>query len=220
MSYHYSTLIKEGDAKAVGLDLPISTKHSIEICNHIRGKSLTQAKKILDEAVNLQKAIPFKRFNGDVGHRKGHIGAGRYVPKACGTIKHILESAQANAVFQGLSANDLVIRHISAQKAANQQHFGRARRRLMKRTHIEVVLSQAAEKKKSKGEAKKTISSKQKSSSNEKPSTVQTKPKVEEKKAEEKETLRRETQQPSKTTSKQEEPSKQSVVQPSGENQK
>lgn len=146
MSYKYSTTVGEKDAAAVGISLPISTKHTIEIAAFLRGKKLERAKTILGEVIKGKEAIPFKRFTNGVGHRRGSMASGRFPKKACGEILKIVSSAQANAQFKGLSSSDLVVRHISAQKCSNTYSYGR-RRRLAKRTSVEVVLSEIAEKK-------------------------------------------------------------------------
>jgi large subunit ribosomal protein L22 len=147
--YSYSTGIGEKDAAAVGMALPISTKQAIEICTSIRRKRLERAKAILSSAINEKTAIPFNRFTNGVGHKKGKIAAGRYPKKACTEILKMLNSAQANAQFKGLSSSDLVVRHISAQRASTTWHYGR-RRAQAKRTTIEVVLTESAVKKEEK----------------------------------------------------------------------
>ena len=147
--YNYTIKMAEEEhiAKAAGRALPISTKQSIEICAFIRHIPLEKAKKKLVEVINKKSAIPFKRFNGDVGHRKGKIAAGRYPEKASGYILKLLETVEANAQFKGLNTSNLLIIHICAHKAANQWHYGRQRRRKMKRTNVEVVVKERAEKK-------------------------------------------------------------------------
>lgn len=140
-------------AKAYGKSLPISTKTSIEICSFLRGKSYDFAINYLEDVLKLKKAIPFKRFTNGVGHRKGDMASGRFPQKASTEIKQILESAKANANNKGLS-DELKIIHLSAQKASSPFHQGRQRRRMMKKTHIEVVLKEVEGTKKK--ETKKT----------------------------------------------------------------
>ncbi len=136
-------------AKAFGRSLPLSEKQSIEICSAVRNKPLSRAKKLLQRVIAMKEAIPFKRFT-EVGHRSGAMTAGRYPVNACNEILALLESAEANAQAKGLNVNDLIVRHIAAQKAPLQWHYGRQYRRRMKRIHIEVVL----EEQKPKGEKK------------------------------------------------------------------
>lgn len=146
MEYKYSMETGENMAKAAGLALPISLKKSVEVCNLIRGKGLNKSIAALNRVAKDDVPVPYRRFNrGGTGHRPG-IGPGRYPKKTCVEIVRILEDAKANAEHHGLSSDRLFIRHISAKKASKSFHYGRKRRRLMKRTHIEVVVEESKEK--------------------------------------------------------------------------
>ena len=143
--YKYSVKeIGENADKAVGLSLNISTKQSINVCAHIRGRTTTAAKKILNESIALKKAVPFTRFLNGVGHKRGDMGSGSYAPKTCQEILKIVETAEANAQYKGLNSSNLVLAHVSAQKAGGQWRYGRKRRQKMKSTHIEVVVEEKA----------------------------------------------------------------------------
>ncbi len=162
-------------AKALGRDLAISTKHSAMICNAIKGKSVERARTILTEAINLKKAIPFTRFNSDRGH-KSKIGPGRFPVKTCSGILKVLNSAEANGHQKNLSNMHVV--HACAHLASKPMHFGRWRRREMKRSHIEIVLSAKEEKTKQekkpeKAEGKKELPEKEKETEKEKKANKQ-----------------------------------------------
>ena len=124
---------KEKMAVASGKSLPVSTKHSVEIASFIRGKKLSVAIKQLEEVMDMKRAIPFKRFNKNVGHRKGRMASGRFPQKACEQILSVLKSAEANAQFKGLSTNNLVICHVCANRASTPWRFGRQKRRKSKK---------------------------------------------------------------------------------------
>jgi len=160
--YNYTMKIAEEEsvAKAVGIALPISTKQSVEICAFIRKNPLTKAKKKLAEAINKKSAIPFKRYNDNIAHKKGKISAGKYPVKACGHILKLLEVVEANAQFKGLNTANLVIDHVCAHKAASQWHYGRQRRRKMKRTTVEIIVKEGAEKEKKKESSKPKVQEK------------------------------------------------------------
>ncbi len=132
----------ENTAKAVGMSLPISWKHGVEIANMIRGKTVEKAKTMLDNVIAMKLAVPFKRFNNNVGHRKGKIMSGRFPVKAATHILKVLKSAESNARDMGLIEESLYIEHICVHKAGKQMHYGRKARRLMKRTHVEIVLKE------------------------------------------------------------------------------
>jgi large subunit ribosomal protein L22 len=140
---------KEQMARVVGTDLNISTKHSIEICSMLRKKELNKAKAIMQNVIKKKQALPFKRFNGDVGHKKA-IGPGRFPLKASTEIFKLLRSVETNAQQKGLNTANLIISHMNAQRAGRQWRYGRIRGREMKRTHIEIVVKEQAKKKEKK----------------------------------------------------------------------
>ena len=129
---------KENYAIVRGIDLPISTKQAIELCNFIRYKSVIRAKKQLSLTLKKKLAIPLTRFHKDRGHRKGKIGPGFYPQKATKHIIDLLNSLEANAQNKGLNTEILFVKKAMANKAGTAAHFGR-QRRSMKRTHIELI---------------------------------------------------------------------------------
>ncbi|MCX6711814.1 MAG: 50S ribosomal protein L22 [Candidatus Woesearchaeota archaeon] len=131
-------MVDETQAKIVGKDLSISTKQSIEIANFIRGKNIEKAKNELKKVIEKKLAIPFKRYNRDMGHKKGNIAAGRYPKNAAKEFLNLLNGLEANAQNKGLSTN-LIIKTIIPNKASRPWHYGRRRRIKMKRTHIEII---------------------------------------------------------------------------------
>ena len=78
----YSTLMpadkeqRENMALARGKELDISPKHAVEICKAIRGRRMEPAKNYLGRVILQKDAVPFRRYDGKVGHRKGK-GFGR-----------------------------------------------------------------------------------------------------------------------------------------------
>jgi len=206
MPFNYSTKnMSENSAKAVGTDLPISTKHAVEICRFIRKMNLEKAKKLLNDVAERKQAVPFKRFHQEIPHRKG-MGPGRYPKKASLGIVRILESAEANAQLKGLNTKRLVISHLRAHKASKPWHFGRWRGIKMKRTHVEVVLEEkAASKKEKEKAAKETPQPKEKKAP--KDSVKEEKPKVQaEKKPEQPAEKKEAPKQEAKQKVKQEKP--------------
>src|SRR3989344_1968617 len=120
-------MTNENQAKVVGSNLPISTKHTIEISNFIRHMNIQQAKELLQRVIEKKQAIPFKRFNRDTGHRKGKIAAGRYPVSASKEILALLNSLESNAQDKGLNTNYLYLTTIIPNKASNTYHYGRQR---------------------------------------------------------------------------------------------
>lgn len=151
--YTFGNYNKEHMARTLGTAMPISFKQSVEICSFIKNKNISDAKKILQNAAEGKKAISFKRYNRDLGHKK-KIGPGRYPEKASKEFIKLIESAEANAQFKGLNTSNLVIAHISAHKAGKAWHFGRQSRRRMKRTNVEIVVEEKKENQKFSRETK------------------------------------------------------------------
>jgi large subunit ribosomal protein L22 len=133
-------------ARAHGIALPISMKKAVELCSFIRGKELAKAISLLEGVLDERIAVPFRRYaKGGTGHKPG-MGPGRYPKKACLEVIKLLRQAQANAKNKGLDATNLVVNSILAKKGAQSWHFGRQRGRRMKRTHVEITVTEAEKK--------------------------------------------------------------------------
>jgi len=154
----YSTAFDEKKmARAMGVSLPVSAKKSVELCAFLRGKELVKAMMLIQGVLDMKIAVPFRKYaHGGTGHKPGHVGPGRYPINVCNEVMDLLKQAQANAKNKGLDPNNLVIKNILANKASMAWHYGRQRRRRMKRTHIEVVVAESATKKKA-APAQKTV---------------------------------------------------------------
>lgn len=139
--YTYTNYSKEHMAKALGTALPISFKQSVEICRFIKNRNVEEAKKILHNVAEKKAAVPFKRYNWDLGHKK-KLGPASYPEKASKEFIRLIESVEANAQFKGLNTSNLIITHVSAHKAGKTWHFGRKTRRKMKRTNVEIVVEE------------------------------------------------------------------------------
>ncbi|MBL7100871.1 MAG: 50S ribosomal protein L22 [Nanoarchaeota archaeon] len=148
---------KENIATIDGKDLPVSTKHAIEICNFIRGKTLLKSKAFLKKVIAKKEALPFKRYKGDVGHKPGKTGPGRYPLNACQTILRLLESLEINAQNKGLDTAALYLKEVIPNKASNVWRYGRWRRRRRKLTHIFMLTEEAVKKKREKPKEEKKV---------------------------------------------------------------
>ena len=133
--------MEKKEAKVNGMNLPISTKISVEVCNFVRGKNITKAKSLLESVIKQKIPVPYKRYNQEMPHRKGKLANGRFPIKVCETILTNLKSAESNAKNLNLDSS-LIVSHISAHKAPMQWHSGRQRRRRMKNTHIKIILTE------------------------------------------------------------------------------
>ncbi|MFA4819717.1 MAG: uL22 family ribosomal protein [Candidatus Aenigmatarchaeota archaeon] len=111
-------------AKAFGSDIKISMKASMVLCNVIRGKPLTRARRLLEDLIAQRRSLH-----------------GKYYTKAAKGIIILLSSCEKNAEFRGLDMNRLFV-HASAHKGTN---IRRRRRKgafgsKLKSTNMEIML--------------------------------------------------------------------------------
>ncbi len=133
-------------------EAPISPKHSREIAAFIRGKNLNEAEAYLKDVVALKKAIPFKRFNRNVPHRKGLVGwdAGRFPQKATRVYLRLINSVRKNAEYDGLEAEKLTIIHVTSNRGMRRRSFmpramGRATPKDRDSVNIEMIVREQQE---------------------------------------------------------------------------
>lgn len=148
--------MKQHTATARGTNLGISRKFAVEVAKFIQGRKLVNAKKILEEVLEKKTAVPFTRYNMDLGHKRGPMGPGRYPMKAAEEILSLLKSAEMNANNKGLDQDSLFVLSAIANKGSTQMRAGRHRGRHAKRTHFEVILAEKEKKTAEKKEQNKT----------------------------------------------------------------
>jgi len=127
-------------AIAKSMNLPVSTKHCIEISRNLRYKNTKSAKDFLEDVIVLKKPVVFRKFTRDMGHKAG-ISSGRYPQKAAAEFLRLIKSVEANAQFKGLNTSNLKITKILANKASVPATGGRHRRDT-KRTNIEIEVKE------------------------------------------------------------------------------
>ncbi len=147
--YSYAEELAENQVKASARDLRVSFKEMVELVRELRGRSLEDARRILEDVISLRRPVPFKRYKKGVGHRRQLQGwkAGRYPVKAAKLVMKLLKSAEANAEQKGLDTERLFIRHIAAQQGPKLRRFfprafGRATPKIEQLVHVEVVLEE------------------------------------------------------------------------------
>ena len=137
-------------ARARGVELHISPKKTYEVLNAIRGLPVERAKTILEDAIALKHAIPFRRYNQETAHHTG-TGPGRYAKKVARNVLQVLENAAENAEYEGLEADSLFVKVAASsrgriRKATMPRAHGRATAWNEQTTHIEIVLAERKEK--------------------------------------------------------------------------
>jgi len=147
--YTYRTESGLSVARARGVELSISPKKTYEVLNAIRGLPLERARSILEDAENLRKAIPFRRYNQETAHHTG-VGPGRYPKKVAHQLLKVLENAEANAEYEGLDTERLYVRVAASsrgriRKGRMPRAQGRSTNWNEQTTHIEIVLAEQKE---------------------------------------------------------------------------
>lgn len=129
------------EAIANGTNIPISTKKTIEIANFIRGKNALAAQKLLQEVTEYKRAVPYTRFNKNIGHKPG-MAAGRYPGKTAKYILELLNNAISNAEHKGIAKTNLRITSIIPNQGQTVWKYGRKKRRRAKRTNLTITVSE------------------------------------------------------------------------------
>lgn len=138
-------------SRAMGIELHISPKHAREILRTIRGMNAVAAMNYLEDVVAMRKAVPFRRYNRNVAHRKGLTGwdAGRYPQKAAREMLSVLVNAIHNAEYKGLSPNQLSITCATTKKGRTirawfPRAMGRATPKSRETVTVEMILSEVS----------------------------------------------------------------------------
>jgi large subunit ribosomal protein L22 len=136
----------EKTSKALGIEIGVSPKHCQEVCKMLKGMKVDDAKKYLKEVVDIKTPVPYTRFKMCVRH-KHKIGPGRYPKNAAKAILKILESAQSNAEYKGLDAENMRVKIAAAHRGRIQKSFmpraqGRSTPWNDQTTNIEVILEE------------------------------------------------------------------------------
>jgi len=140
----------EKTAIASAREIPIKPKHAVNVCRHIKGMRLEQAKTFLEGVVREENAVPFFRHIRTINHRRGKLGPGLYPVKAAGAILKVLEGAESNAEYKGLDPEKMFVSHAACMRAPTQQGQmpraqGRATPWNTHMSHIEIVISEREE---------------------------------------------------------------------------
>jgi len=127
-------------ATAKMINMPVSTKHTVEIARQIRGKSLKKSITYLGEVIEKKKSVPMKRYNKDTAHKRG-ISAGRYPHNAAKEILKGLTGVINNALQKGMNPEKLVLSKIDVGQAVSQNR--RSKRNTGKMTHMYIEVTES-----------------------------------------------------------------------------
>ena len=126
-------------------EVDVSHKHAREVAVSVKGLSLDSARDYLQAVINKQRAVPFARYNKQVGHKADPgIMAGRYPQKTAAVFIKAIEGLESNADYKGMDMDRLKIINATVHKGVLVKRFtpramGRASPKNNVRTHIELV---------------------------------------------------------------------------------
>ena len=123
----------------------ISHKHARETAKAIKGLTLEKARDYMLSVIAKERAIPFRRFKNQVGHRSDPgMMSGRYPEKTAGEFIKLLDNLESNAEYKGMDMDRLKIVNATSQKGVIVERIipraqGRATDKNDVMTHVELV---------------------------------------------------------------------------------
>ena len=123
----------------------ISHKHARETATAIKGLTIEKARDYMLSVIAKERAIPFRRFKNQVGHRSDPgMMSGRYPEKTAGEFIKLLDNLESNAEYKGMDLDRLRIVNATVHKGVVVKRFtpramGRATAKNNVLTHIELV---------------------------------------------------------------------------------
>ncbi|MBU1197348.1 50S ribosomal protein L22 [Candidatus Micrarchaeota archaeon] len=126
--YKYSFKADDREtARAQAFDLDASYKDMSQVLRAMKGLSIKEARKVLDDIVSKKQPIAYKKFNKHMSHRSQLGGKkGRFPRKEAIIVLRLLKNAEANANYRGLNVDEMIVR----QGAAYKQNVLRRYRRV------------------------------------------------------------------------------------------
>ena len=123
----------------------ISHKHAREIALAIKGLSIEKARDYLQDIINKKRAVPFRRYKEQVGHRSDPgVMSGRYPAKSAAEFLKALDNLESNAEYKGMDLDRLKLVNVTIHKGVVVKRFtpramGRATPKNNVLTHVELV---------------------------------------------------------------------------------
>jgi ribosomal protein L22 len=136
---------KKTEAVVNSKNVPISTKHSMAICDFIRNKEIDKAIEELEQVMVFKRAIPMK---GEIPHRKGKgMMSGRFPIKSVNNFLVLLKSLAGNATYNSID-EPVIVEAVANIGVRPHGRFGRVRK---KSTHVKLVAKSKTQKGKKSG---------------------------------------------------------------------
>ena len=123
----------------------ISHKHAREVAVAIKGLSIEKARDYLQAVINKERAVAFRRFKNQVGHKSDPgMMSGRYPQKTAKEFIKVLDNLESNAEYKGMDLDRIKIVNATVHKGVTIKRFipramGRATPKNDVLTHVELV---------------------------------------------------------------------------------
>ena len=143
--YAFQNFDSTDHARASLREKEISHKHAREVAVSIKGLSIEKARDYLQDVINKKRAVAFRRYKNQVGHKSDPgMMAGRYPQKTAKEFIKVLDNLESNAGFKGMDLDRLKIINATVHKGVSVKRFtpramGRASPKNNVLTHIELV---------------------------------------------------------------------------------
>jgi len=143
--YSFQNYDQTRHVRAALREKTISHKHAREIAVKIKGMTIEKARTYLQSVINKERAVPFKRFNNEMGHKSDTgVMSGRYPKKAATEFVKLLDNLESNAEYRGMDLDRLKIINATVHKGRKIERFtpraqGRATPKINILTHVELV---------------------------------------------------------------------------------
>ena len=124
--------------KVLGKSINISFKEAYEIANAIRGLNIKTAESFLQDVLEKKRAIPYRRYDRGVGHKKG-TGPGRYPVNSSSAFLELLNELKANAEYKGMNKENLLLIHVSTHQGGVSKGYYKGMPHNTPIVHIELV---------------------------------------------------------------------------------
>ena len=123
----------------------ISHKHAREVAVAIKGLSIEKARDYLQAVIRKDRAVAFRRFKNQVGHKSDPgMMSGRYPQKTAKEFIKVLDNLESNAEYKGMDLDRLKIINATVHKGVIIKRFipramGRATPKNNVLTHVELI---------------------------------------------------------------------------------
>ncbi|MEM1942877.1 MAG: 50S ribosomal protein L22 [Candidatus Caldarchaeum sp.] len=145
-TWGYSSKVgeKENEVRASLREVDVSPKWAREVCEAVKGLTITEARKLLEDVVKGRRMIRYGRYRKKRAHHAETRGPGGYPVKVSKYMLKLVDALEANAEFKGLDPEKTYIVHAASHKGRVlrkniERAFGRSSPYNKTYVHIELA---------------------------------------------------------------------------------